>query len=162
MNHRIRVAAIIINDQKVLLVKHVDPETGYTWWVPPGGGLEEEDDSLFDCAKREVFEEANLEISLSRIIYIREFLQKNINLEIFTLADEYRGEISIENIGGHGADEQFIKDVAWFSKEDLQHQDMIVFPEILKDIFWDDYRANFPVTRYLGRSSKADRDLSVG
>ena len=57
MNHRIRVATIIINNQKILLVKHVHPETGYAWWVPPGGGLEDKDASIFDCAKREVFEE---------------------------------------------------------------------------------------------------------
>ena len=71
MKHRIRVATIIINDNKILLVKHVHPETGYTWWVPPGGGIEEFDSSIFDCAKREAFEETNLTIENSRILYIR-------------------------------------------------------------------------------------------
>jgi len=28
---------------------------------------------------------------------------------------------------------------------------MIVFPEILKDEFWDDQAMNFPSTKYLGR-----------
>lgn len=149
MNHRIRVAAIIINDQKVLLVKHVHPETGYVWWVPPGGGLEDKDTSIFDCAKREVFEEANLKVDISKIIYIREFVGKNMNLEIFTLADNHQGELGIQNIYGNGADEDFIKDVAWFSKDELQN--IFVFPEILKDEFWDDYATNFPATKYLGR-----------
>jgi len=149
MNHRIRVAAIIISNQKVLLVKHVHPETGYAWWVPPGGGLDDKDASIFDCAKREVFEETNLKVDVSRIIYIREFLGTDINLEIFTLADNHQGEVGIKNIHGNGTDEDFIKDVAWFSKDELQ--DTVVFPEILKDKLWDDYAINFPTTKYLGR-----------
>ena len=149
MNHRIRVAAIIMNDQKVLLVKHVHPETGYVWWVPPGGGLEDKDASILDCAKREVFEEANLKVDVSKIIYIREFVGKNMNLEIFALADSHQGKIGIENIKGNGIDEDFIKDIAWFSKEELQN--IMVFPEILKDEFWDDYAAGFPGVKYLGR-----------
>jgi 8-oxo-dGTP pyrophosphatase MutT (NUDIX family) len=27
------------------------------WWVPPGGGVETADTSVFDCARRETFEE---------------------------------------------------------------------------------------------------------
>ena len=36
MKNRIRAAAIIDNN-KILLVKHVHPITGFEWWVPPGG-----------------------------------------------------------------------------------------------------------------------------
>lgn len=152
MKHRIRVAAIIINDNKILLVKHVHPETGYTWWVPPGGGIEEFDSSIFECAKREAFEETNLKIETSRILYIREFYSKEtqiLNLELFTLANSFHGEVGLENIEGKGPDELFIKGVSWFSKEELK--DIIVFPEILRDEFWDDYVAGFPNTKYLGR-----------
>ncbi|OGI21653.1 MAG: pyrophosphatase [Candidatus Moranbacteria bacterium RIFCSPLOWO2_02_FULL_48_19] len=152
MVHRIRVATIITDNDKILLVKHVHPETKYEWWVPPGGGVEESDNSLFDCAKREVFEETNLTVEVSRIVYIREFLDKEnqkLNIELFVLADSYHGDIGIENIYGNGLDEQYIKDVRWLSKEDLQG--MIVFPEILKDEFWDDQAMNFPSTKYLGR-----------
>lgn len=149
MQHRIRIATIVISEQKVLLVKHVHPKTGFTWWTPPGGGLEEMDASIFDCAKREAFEETNLKVDVSRIIYIREFLGNNMNLEIFTLADNHQGELGIKNTQGNGPDEDFIKDVAWFSKEELQN--IVVFPEILKDKFWDDYALGFPAIKYLGR-----------
>lgn len=152
MQHRIRIAVIIINDNKILIVKHVHPETGYTWWVPPGGGIEEFDSSIFECAKREAFEETNLKIEASKILYIREFYSKEtqiLNMELFTLADSFHGEIGLENIEGKGPDELFIKGVSWFSKEELK--DIIVFPEILRDEFWDDYAAGFPNTKYLGR-----------
>jgi 8-oxo-dGTP diphosphatase len=156
MNHRIRVATIIVDNQKVLLVKHVHPKTGFAWWIPPGGGLEDKDASIFDCAKREAFEETNLKVDISRIIYIREFLGNEMNLEIFTLADNHQGESGIGNIHGNGADEDYIKDIGWFSKEELQ--DVVVFPEILKDEFWDDYIRGFPTAKYLGRQIEKSRE----
>lgn len=153
MKHRIRAAAIIVDNNKVLLVKHVHPETGYVWWIPPGGGMEEVDGSIFDCAKREAFEESNLEIETSRLLYVREFYSektKILNMEFFVLADSFSGSIGIENIAGKGLDELYIKDVAWFTKEELK--DIIVFPEILmRDEFWDDHAIGFPGTKYLGR-----------
>jgi len=152
MVHRIRVATIITDNDKILLVKHVHPQTGDTWWVPPGGGIEESDNSLFDCAKREAFEEAGVTVDVSRIVYIREFLDKEnqkSNIEIFVLADSYHGDIGIDNAKGKGLDEQYIKEVKWLSKEELQ--DIVVFPEVLKDEFWDDRAKNFPVIKYLKR-----------
>jgi 8-oxo-dGTP diphosphatase len=152
MKHRIRSAVIIVDDNKILLIKHVHPKTGIEWWVPPGGGVEETDVSIFECAKREAFEEANLNIDASRVVYIREFHDKEdnvLNVEFFVLADSYIGEVNIRNIAGSGPDEQYIKKAEWFTKEDLQ--DITVYPEILKDSFWEDYKNSFPEIKYLGR-----------
>ena len=155
MKHRIRVAAIIMSGDKILLVKHVHPETGYGWWVPPGGGIEESDSSIFDCAKRETFEETNLKIKTSRILYIREFQDKEhqvLNIEFFMLADSFLGEIGLGNIKGKGPDERYIKEVKWLSKKDLK--EIVVFPEILKNDFWPDRAAGFLNIKYLGRQVK--------
>lgn len=57
--------------------------------------------------------------------------------------------MSIKNIKGNGPDEFFIKDVQWFKKEDLQN--INVFPENLKDSFWQDLGNGFSETKYLGR-----------
>ncbi len=152
MKHRIRVGAIIVENNKILLVKHIYPKTGYEYWVPPGGGVEAEDDSIFDCAKRETFEETNLKVETSRIIYISEFFEKEnqqLHIELFVLVENYSGNISLKNIPGNGPDEDFIKRVEWLSQEDLAN--INVFPEILKSFFWDDYKDNFPDVRYLGR-----------
>lgn len=158
MKQRIRVATIITDKDNVLLVKHVHPKSGYTWWVPPGGGVKKEDSSIFDCAKRETFEETNLKVSTSRIIYLREYLDKRdslentdgeLNIEIFILADSYAGEANMNNIKGRGPDELYIKEVKWLSRDELQ--DINVYPEILKDDFWNDCREGFPNFKYLGR-----------
>ena len=86
MVYRIRVSAIILVDNKILLVKHVHPKTGFEWWCPPGGGLESIDKNIHECAMRETWEEIGYNIRTNEILYIREFvdLENNAhNLEIF-------------------------------------------------------------------------------
>ena len=61
MRHRIRVAALLLNElNEILLVQHVHPVTNFEWWVPPGGGMESIDESIFSCAMRETFEESGI------------------------------------------------------------------------------------------------------
>ena len=71
MKHRIRSAAIVLNQNKILLVRH--DVAGEIWLVPPGGGLEGEEDIL-ENAKRETKEETGLDIELDKIVYLREFI----------------------------------------------------------------------------------------
>ena len=67
MQHRIRAAAIVVQGDSVLLVQHQhnDLQGGRPWWVPPGGGVEGEE-SLMDCAQREVLEETGLSVELGQ------------------------------------------------------------------------------------------------
>lgn len=44
------------------------------FWLPPGGKLEG-DESIFDCARRETFEETGLTVTFDRILYIQEFFE---------------------------------------------------------------------------------------
>lgn len=153
MKHRIRAAALIVNRQRLLLVEHTHPFTGETWWVPPGGGVEPQDDSIFACAARETFEETGLAVALDRIVYIREFLDDEhatLNLELFVLGSTFSGELTTANIRGKGPDEDYIRSARWLHKDDLQT--LTVYPEILKDSFWDDLARGFPQTAYLGRT----------
>jgi 8-oxo-dGTP diphosphatase len=151
MKHRIRVAALITERDKILLVQHVHPVTGEEWWVPPGGGVEHRDGSIFECARREVFEESGLQVELGSIVYIREFFDKenqSRNLEIFVECRAYSGTLTLEHVQGSGPDEHYIRDVRWWRKDELAG--IAVYPEVLRDGFWDDAVAGFPRTRYLG------------
>ena len=154
MRHRIRVAAILVENHKVLLVKHVHPIFGNEWWVPPGGGVEDKDTTLFDCAKRETWEETGYQIETTEILYIREFLDQEMkayNLEIFVKAKVIGGEITLENIYGKGQDEHYIKTVQWIDKEDLAKY--TVYPEIIKEEeFWEDIEKETVQTKYLGKA----------
>ena len=134
-----------------MLVQHIHPETGEEWWVPPGGGLEPKDESVFNCAGREVFEETGLQVGLTDIVYIREFLDhenQNHNLELFLGSRAFSGELTLRHVQGSGPDEHYIRDVRWVPKGELDN--MVVYPEILKDDFWEDLAKGFPKTKYLG------------
>jgi len=154
MKHRIRVAAIIVKDDSILLVKHVHPETKYEWWVPPGGGVENEDNFIFDAARREVWEETGLNVNvIQEFKYIREFFDKEnntLNLEIFVEAEIISGDLTIKNVRGNGKDEDYIKSVKWISKEEVGEYE--IFPEIIKEkSFW--VKRQSKVTKYLGRQT---------
>lgn len=151
MKHRIRAAALITKADSILLVQHVHPQTGQQWWVPPGGGVESTDTSIIDCARREVFEETGLHVDLSSIVYIREFLDQENgarNLELFFAARSFSGELTMRHIQGSGPDEHYIRDVRWVPRDRLDG--MVIYPEALKDAFWNDRAKGFPETKYLG------------
>lgn len=153
MKQRIRVAVLIVQNNKILLVKHVHPKTKFTWWVPPGGGLEAKDNSLYECAIRETWEETGYHIDTGDILYIREFADKEdmrYNLEIFIKGKIKTGYLTIKNIIGNGPDEDYIKEAKWVDK--LELQEINVFPEIIKtEEFWLDYIQNKVCTKYLGK-----------
>ena len=152
MKHKISTGVLVFKDDRLLLVKHVHPKTGFTWWVPPGGGVKGSE-SITDAAKREVFEECGLKIEVGRPVLMRQLIyraQDQNVLTIYFLTNEVSGEITTKNIQGLGSvDEQYIKEIRLFSKDEIK--DIKVFPEYLQeDAFWDDVKDNFPRFRFLG------------
>ncbi len=154
MNHRIRSAALIINDEnKILMVLHRHPKTNQEWWVPPGGGLKAGED-MFSNAKRETKEETGIDVELDRLIYLREFVDREYdvhNIELFILAKSYQGEITLDNLVVEDDDYYFIKNVSWLSEQELQKLD--VFPAVLKNEFWRSLEKGFDF-KYLGQQIK--------
>ncbi|MEA5597471.1 NUDIX hydrolase [Rivularia sp. UHCC 0363] len=151
MQHRIRAAALITQGESILLVCHKTPQTGRLWWIPPGGKLESFDQTIFDCAQREVFEETGLLATCSRIAYIRECrdLQLGVqHLELFLVADAYSGELTLAHQPPTEPDTEMIQESRWISRSELP--DLVVYPEILQQDFWEDLAAGFPETRHLG------------
>ncbi len=70
MRHpRIRVAAALIEDGKVLLVRHVKGDL--TYWLLPGGGLEF-GESLAEGARRELLEETGVEADVGDLLFAAE------------------------------------------------------------------------------------------
>jgi len=58
--------AIIRNDQ-ILLIRHRENESGRSYWILPGGGIEP-GETEEDCVRREIREETNLEIGVVSLL----------------------------------------------------------------------------------------------
>lgn len=63
---KIRCAGIVISNHKVLLVRSQYHNKEY--WILPGGGLEV-GETHFDCVKREVKEETNIDVEVGKLIF---------------------------------------------------------------------------------------------
>ena len=66
----IRTRVIVLHDNHLLLLEPYEPGAG---WQPPGGGLEH-NESLTECAEREVFEETGLRVKATNIAFLREWV----------------------------------------------------------------------------------------
>ncbi len=156
MKNRIRVGVFLFKDHKVLLIKHVNPETGETWWVPPGGGIQGAE-SIFEAAKREAKEEANLDIETGKVCYVRQFIYEEFdqnNADFYITAKVVGGDEHIGNLKGMGGDEHFIKELKYFSQKEIA--DITVYPSVLRDIVWQDLAKGFPELKFLGVQAQGD------
>jgi 8-oxo-dGTP diphosphatase len=153
MKHRIRAAAIVVQDERILLVRHRTPSTGEEWWIPPGGGIEPEDGTIMDCAVRETFEEAGIRVECRRIAYIREFVQAEHDIrhmEFFLVGENPIGVATAEHLPEAMSQQYLVLGPEWLTREEVERA--IVYPEILqREEFWADVAAGFPQVKYLSR-----------
>lgn len=70
----IRVGAVVERDRSILLVRHQKPERA-PYWVLPGGRLEP-GETIPECAERELFEETELTVQFSEVLYVSEFMRE--------------------------------------------------------------------------------------
>ncbi len=78
MKHRISAGAIVIHEQKILLVNH-KKDGHYDFWVAPGGGVKGTE-TTEQTAIREVKEETGLDISVLKLAYIEELFNSEVRL----------------------------------------------------------------------------------
>ena len=138
---RIRVSVIIIDDGKILLVRH--EKYGGTYWVLPGGGVDF-GESLADAAVREVKEETNLDIVVDKLVFVDDILPEDRHrhvVDVYFTATPIGGELR------RGAD-SILREVKYFPVEDLGT--LAFYPKIA-DWIIEGYRKGFPDSaRYLG------------
>lgn len=123
MEHFIKVGigVMIINNHRILLGHRVTngQDTGGiyepdTWCL--SGGKQEYNETIFDCAKREVKEETNLDISHMEVFGAIDDIQPNKHfVTIWIIANQYEGELKIME-----PDKQ--DDWKWFDLDHLPDQ----------------------------------------
>ena len=143
MRYGLSAGAIVVRDDRVLLVHHQTEQ--HDFWIPPGGRLEDAE-SILDCAQREAFEETGLRVAPQRIVYIQEIVEPGYHFAKFwVLCSLLGGMVSVAN---RDPDEGFLVEALFASRGELEA--LCVYPEMLRDTFWDDLADGFAEMRYLG------------
>lgn len=75
----IRVSVLIVENEKILLVKHRKNDREY--WVLPGGRLEY-GETFVDCALREMKEETGLDIQPQEFLFLSEAIAPDLSRHI--------------------------------------------------------------------------------
>lgn len=144
MRHRIRGAAVVVHEGRLLLAGH-ERHAGVTLWTPPGGGAEGEE-GVLAAAAREAEEETNIRVVPDRPIYAQEFVdraRRSFTLELFVLCSLADGAFP-DDVGP--ANE--ITAARWVDRHEAAG--LRVLPIVFATTFWDDLTAGFPAFRHLG------------
>jgi ADP-ribose pyrophosphatase YjhB (NUDIX family) len=132
---RISAGAIVIHEDKILLVRYIN-SLGKSFLVGPGGGVNI-DESTNQAAVREVREETGLEVSPLKILFVEDLLSRRHRItKIWFLCNLVGGEL----VKTQNAIKEGIIEVGWYRRDQLI--DEIVYPTPLlkhnRDSFFKD------------------------
>ncbi len=119
---RVRACGVLIENDKILMVKHAGlGPTGHLW-IPPGGGVEK-GSSLEDTVRNECLEETGLEVSIDSFLFVNEFIQNNLHaVEFFFRVRRISGHLA-KGIDPEVSDEdQIIEDVRFLDIQELKQE----------------------------------------
>lgn len=92
-NVRLRVCGLCMENDKLLLIKHLHIGKNGHLWIPPGGGLKF-DESIEECLIREFKEETGLTISVKDFRFVYEYLQPPLHaVELFFKVEIVEGTL---------------------------------------------------------------------
>ncbi len=131
---RVRVAAICVRDDALLLVRHV--KDGKTYWLLPGGGVDY-GETLVEALRREVMEETNLDIAPRDAVIITDSIRPDGGRHILNVcftADVQGGALE------RGDDER-LAEVRFLPVAEIG--DLALYPD-LRDVLIRGIREGFP------------------
>lgn len=138
MAHRISAGALVLREEKILLVRH-HRSAHHDFWIGPGGGVEG-GETLEATAERETLEESGVTIKVRRLAYLDELWSDTDRaVKFWFLADYVAGEIDVT---ANPAEGESIIEANWFARDQLPSGHL--FPEPLRDRFWSDLQTGFP------------------
>ncbi|MFQ3214136.1 MAG: 8-oxo-dGTP diphosphatase [Marivirga sp.] len=118
---RVRVGGILIQNEKVLLLKHEGVGPDKYLWSPPGGGLQFGQDAK-ENLKREFLEETNLKVTVDDLLFTNEYIDERLHaIELFFGVRLVSGELKLGRDPEMGK-EQILTEIAYFGVEDLKKE----------------------------------------
>lgn len=147
MRHRIRCGVLVVCDNRVLMFKGHNSDMG-EHWGPPAGGLDGVE-SIYECARREFYEETGARVSGLTLAYVNQFTTSDVNqVNFFFLANELQGTPTVQ--GEWGAENEYIQDLVWLGENELAGKN--VLPPFLIDRLFDDLRDGIKSPIYIRRT----------
>ena len=133
---RVRACGILVQEGKILLVKHHSlGKCGYLW-APPGGGVNF-GETVHESLKREFAEETGLSIEPGEFLFINEYLEAPLHaIELFFKVRATGGKLTRGTDPELGQN-QIIKEVKFMDARELKTEPAAALHSILK-------LANFP------------------
>jgi len=125
---RIRVAGILIEDDKILLIQHHKNNKKY--WLIPGGG-NDWGETAKEALIREYKEETNMDIEVDEFLFFSETIspdKKRHVLNLFYKIHRNNKNDSIIKLG----EEAVLTDLKFVTKEELET--MIIYPNIKENL----------------------------
>ena len=122
---RIRVAALVVRDGKILLAEH--EKGGRRYWLLPGGGMEY-GESVEETLKRELVEEAGLEIEVGDLLWVVDSIPGDRHRHVLNLilsAEAKTTELA-------PTPDRVLRDVRWKDIEELES--LVLFPDTRAEI----------------------------
>ena len=122
---RNRVAVLIVQDGKILLVQHQKNNRKY--WVLPGGGVEF-GETLHEAARREVEEETGLEAVIGDFLFLLESIPPDRHRHVINYY--FSGRV----VGGQlrMGEDDVLCGVEWHRVDDLPHLPM--YPQTVHEL----------------------------
>jgi 8-oxo-dGTP diphosphatase len=149
MSHRIGAGALIENESgQILLMRSLhNRNPKHEFWVPPGGGVESDED-IRETVRRETLEECGLQVEPLQLAYIEETIWTDTNTRHIKMW------FSTKLLGGtldwkkNPATSENIIGAAWLSQADMEGK--VTFPPVLRNEYWLDRDEGFITPRFLG------------
>jgi ADP-ribose pyrophosphatase YjhB (NUDIX family) len=123
---RIRVAGILVQDGKILLVRH--EKNGKSYFLLPGGGIEY-GETAAEALVREFKEEVGLTIEVGKLVIVQDSIPPNLHRHVLNLyflvkTSDYEIRVTQDNVL-KGADYHLLENF----------QNLTVNPDIKGEIF---------------------------
>lgn len=140
---RVRVGAILIENESILLIRQMSLfDTTISQFMPPGGGLNFQE-SLEAAVERECYEETGLNVKSKKLLYIHEFIYQQVHaVELFFLVDRISEHpVILGSDPELPKSDQVIQGISWISLIDLEKFNII--PQKLGNRLYNDYKTGF-------------------
>ncbi|MBN7813190.1 NUDIX hydrolase [Algoriphagus sp. H41] len=128
---RTRVNGILIEDERLLMVKH-RMGNGRILWSVPGGGMHF-GSSATENLRREFQEETNLEVEIGAYLFVHEYFDAPLHaMEHFFEVKRISGSAKLGNDPELSGENQILQEISWKSIDEIS----AIPNDSLHQIFW--------------------------